>query len=81
MVKWLRGDEMLSTKTANVSKGVVRNVVNFPRLLREHLMMPLICEVSNTNLTVPVTKNILIDLNCKCALPSQAGILMDKYLQ
>lgn len=69
-VKWYRGDALLTTaspsKTAAVSKSVVRNVASFPRLLREHLMMPLTCEASNTNnLTVPVTKTVLIDLNRK----------------
>lgn len=70
-VKWYRGDALLTTaspsKTSAVStKSVVRNVASFPRLLREHLMMPLTCEASNTNnLTVPVTKTVLIDLNRK----------------
>lgn len=69
IVKWYRGDALLTdspSKTAAVSKSVVRNVASFPRLLREHLMMPLTCEASNNNnLTVPVTKTVLIDLNRK----------------
>ena len=66
-VKWWRGDALLSEKTVSVSKSTARNVAIFSRLLREHLMMPLTCETSNTNLTVPVTKTILIDLNRMCA--------------
>ena len=65
-VKWWRGDTMISDNTiTTTSKSVVKNVIQFPKVLREHLMMPLTCESSNTNLTVPVTKTILIDLNCK----------------
>lgn len=64
-LKWWKGDQMLSEQTVNVRKGLVRNVITFKKVLREHLMMPLTCESSNTNLTVPVTKTILIDLNCK----------------
>ena len=53
------------TTTLKSSMFIVKNVITFKKMLREHLMMPLTCESINTNLTVPVTKTILIDLNCK----------------
>lgn len=87
IVKWYRGDALLTdsdshSKTAAVSKSVVRNVASFPRLLREHLMMPLTCEASNNNnLTVPVTKTVLIDLNRKWTLPLLTLLIIKNALQ
>lgn len=70
-IKWWRGDELLSERVQAASKvqqQSVSNVLQFAQLQREHLMMPLTCEVSNTNLTSPVTRTILVDLNRKyCA--------------
>lgn len=58
-------DKETTTLKSSTTVFIVKNVITFKKMLREHLMMPLTCESINTNLTVPVTKTILIDLNCK----------------
>ncbi|KAH9522415.1 hypothetical protein DERF_005989 [Dermatophagoides farinae] len=72
-VRWWKGEQMIGNHSITVNNVdgnkatsiMVKNVIKFDKVLREHLMMPLTCESTNTNLTVPVTKTILIDLNLK----------------
>lgn len=72
-VRWWKGEQMIGNHSITVNNVdgnkatpiMVKNVIKFDKVLREHLMMPLTCESTNTNLTVPVTKTILIDLNRK----------------
>lgn len=76
-VRWWKGEQLINDgddgdiSVSNViidnnkSLIIVKNVIKFKKMLRKHLMMPITCESMNTNLTVPITKTILIDLNCK----------------
>ena len=66
-LRWFRGDVLLTNRSIalNSERRSVRSSVSFDRLGRDHLMMPLTCESSNSNLTVPLTKTILVDLNCE----------------
>lgn len=64
-LKWWHSGKLLSDRCTNPSRGIVENVITFDRIQRDHLMMSLTCESSNTNLTVPISKTILIDLNRK----------------
>ncbi|OTF83693.1 Immunoglobulin domain containing protein, partial [Euroglyphus maynei] len=79
-VRWWKGEQLINDGDGdddgdisvsnviidnNKSLIIVKNVIKFKKMLRKHLMMPITCESMNTNLTVPITKTILIDLNCK----------------
>ncbi len=65
MVKWWRGSVLVDESYFTTPKGVIRNVIQLPKLTRDDLMMVLTCQASNTNLTVPASQTIAIDLNRK----------------
>ncbi|XP_054168583.1 synaptogenesis protein syg-2-like [Oppia nitens] len=64
-VKWWRGSALSDESYYTTPKGLIRNVIHIPKLTRDDLMMVLTCQASNTNLTVPATQTIAIDLNLK----------------
>lgn len=45
--------------------GVVVNHLNYPNIGRQHLNARLVCVASNTNLTPPNNKVVILDVNCK----------------
>ena len=54
-------DETFSQTT----QGYVRNELVLPKLHRSDLLVTYTCQAVNTNLTVPVSSSITIDINCK----------------
>ncbi|KAI2803229.1 hypothetical protein BLOT_007352 [Blomia tropicalis] len=71
-IKWWHGDALLTDKSVIIGKSTVRGMATFEHLQRQHLMMPLTCEATNTNLTMALTKTVLIDLNLK---PTEVRII------
>ncbi|CAG2115320.1 unnamed protein product, partial [Medioppia subpectinata] len=65
VVKWWRGSSIADESYFTTPKGLIRNVIQLPKLSRDDLMMVLTCQASNTNLTVPASQTIAIDLNLK----------------
>ncbi|CAG2113822.1 unnamed protein product, partial [Medioppia subpectinata] len=76
VVKWWRGSTIADESYYTTPKGFIRNVIQLPRLSRDDLMTVLTCQASNTNLTVPASQTIAIDLNLK---PKEVRILTPVY--
>uniref|UniRef100_T1JJT1 Ig-like domain-containing protein n=1 Tax=Strigamia maritima TaxID=126957 RepID=T1JJT1_STRMM len=64
-VTWWRASKLLQESSEVSSSGKVRSDLILPRLSRNDLNSNLTCQASNTNLTVPVSKIIMLDLNCE----------------
>ncbi|CAG2165676.1 unnamed protein product, partial [Oppiella nova] len=76
VVKWWRGSTIADESYFTTPKGFIRNVIQLPKLSRDDLMTVLTCQASNTNLTVPASQTIAIDLNLK---PKEVRILTPVY--
>lgn len=63
VVTWWRGSALVDDTFYTTPKGAISNVLTLPKLARDDLMMVLTCQASNTNLTVPASQTIAIDLN------------------
>lgn len=59
--------------------GVVVNHLNYPNIGRQHLNARLVCVASNTNLTPPNNKVVILDVNCKYTKATYLFISMLKY--
>ncbi|XP_067138004.1 neural cell adhesion molecule 2-like isoform X2 [Centruroides vittatus] len=64
-VTWWRGSTLLDDSYKPTVKGVVRNELTLKNLQRSFLMEVFSCQASNTNLTVPKTSSVILDLNLK----------------
>lgn len=64
-VTWWRGSTLLDDNYKPTVKGVVRNELTLKNLRRSFLMEVFSCQASNTNLTVPKTSSVILDLNLK----------------
>ncbi|GBN30679.1 hypothetical protein AVEN_78066-1 [Araneus ventricosus] len=62
-VKWWRDAELLDDSYYITPQGFARNELLLPSLKRADLMTQLTCQVSNSNLTAPVTSSVIIDMN------------------
>ncbi|XP_042912994.1 protein turtle homolog B isoform X2 [Parasteatoda tepidariorum] len=65
IVTWWRESVLVDDSYSQTSQGYVRNELALPKLHRNDLMMTYSCQAANTNLTVPVTASITIDINLK----------------
>ncbi|KAI2803228.1 hypothetical protein BLOT_007351, partial [Blomia tropicalis] len=65
VVHWWRGSNLIDSDYLIVNKTIVRNVLSLANLTRDDLLMTLTCQAYNTNLTVPVTRTITLDLHLK----------------
>lgn len=66
MVYWWKGQQVIDTDYFIVNGSIARNVLLMSNISRDDLLVSLTCQAYNTNLTVPVSKTITLDLNCKC---------------
>lgn len=64
-VRWLKGAELLDDTYYVTPQGFARNEIHIHKLLRTDLLSTFTCEVSNSNLTAPVTSAVSLDMNRK----------------
>ncbi|KAG8175986.1 hypothetical protein JTE90_009862 [Oedothorax gibbosus] len=64
-VRWWRDAELLDDSYYITPQGFARNELLLASLKRIDLMTRLTCQVSNSNLTAPVTSSVIIDMNLK----------------
>ncbi|GIY71456.1 uncharacterized protein CDAR_188751 [Caerostris darwini] len=64
-VCWLRNAELLDDSYYITPQGFPRNELLLSSLKRTDLMSSLTCQVSNSNLSAPVTSTVVIDMNLK----------------
>lgn len=64
-VTWWKGNILIDDSYNVTPQEVVRNEVLLVDLQRSDLLVDIICQASNTNLTKPRTAIIMIDLNRK----------------
>ncbi|GIY83882.1 uncharacterized protein CEXT_573101 [Caerostris extrusa] len=65
-VKWWRDAELLDDSYYITPQGFARNELLLSSLKRADLMTSLTCQVSNSNLSAPVTSTVIIDMNREC---------------
>lgn len=67
-----------------IAGGRTINHLTFPNVGRQHLKARLICQATNNNLVPPVTKVVILDINCKylvCERNKQSVKGEDKYCE
>ncbi|XP_076325303.1 protein turtle-like isoform X2 [Tachypleus tridentatus] len=64
-VTWWRNSVLLDNNYSITTRGVARNALLIKRLHRDHFMSLLTCQASNTNLSLPISKSVTLDLNLK----------------
>lgn len=64
-VTWWRESTLVDDTFTRVERGLVINELLVANLKREDLMSVYTCQASNTNLTVPISTYVTIDLNLK----------------
>ncbi|PRD25487.1 UNVERIFIED_CONTAM: hypothetical protein NCL1_40780 [Trichonephila clavipes] len=62
---WWRESVLLDDSYEVSPEGVVRNEIEITSLQRHDLMAVFTCQASNNNITVPVSKYVTVDMNCK----------------
>lgn len=65
IVTWWRESILVDETYSQTTQGYVRNELVLPKLHRSDLLVTYTCQAVNTNLTVPVSSSITIDINCK----------------
>lgn len=65
IVTWWRESILVDETYSQTSQGYVRNELVLPKLHRNDLLMSYSCQAVNTNLTVPVSASVTIDINCE----------------
>ncbi|KAB7496028.1 Hemicentin-2 [Armadillidium nasatum] len=61
-VTWWHEGSLLDDGSEVKSDGVIRNTLHMPKLTRADLLKTITCQAVNSNLTVPLTKSVTIDL-------------------
>lgn len=64
-VIWYLENTVIDDSYEQRSDGLTVNSLSFPNVGRQHLNARLICQASNTNLTPPTSKVLILDVNCK----------------
>ncbi|XP_054716331.1 nephrin-like isoform X1 [Uloborus diversus] len=62
-LSWWKGSTLLDNSFTTLGRGLVINELLLLDLQREDLLTMLTCQASNTNLTVPVSSSVTIDLS------------------
>ncbi|KAA0200557.1 hypothetical protein HAZT_HAZT004479 [Hyalella azteca] len=62
-VVWRLGSHVVDSSWEWPRPGLATNTLTIPELQREHLHASLVCEAHNTNLTIPVTTIVTIEMN------------------
>ncbi|KFM57434.1 Nephrin, partial [Stegodyphus mimosarum] len=60
-----RESVLVDESFSQTSQGYVRNELVLPKLHRSDLLISYTCQATNTNLTVPVSASVTIDINLK----------------
>ncbi|XP_071039068.1 nephrin isoform X4 [Parasteatoda tepidariorum] len=72
VLTWWKGSTLLDDSYTPVGRGLVKNELLLLDLQREDLLTTLTCQASNTNLTIPVSSSVTIDLSLS---PQEVHIL------
>lgn len=64
-VTWWRENRLLDATSESTIKGRVRNTIRLPNLSRSDLGMNLTCLASNSNVSIPTSTTVTVDLKCK----------------
>lgn len=62
---WWKGSILLDDTYTHTARGYVRNQIIFRKLQREDLLSDLTCQARNTNLSVPKSTFVTLDINLK----------------
>ncbi|KAG8181047.1 hypothetical protein JTE90_029399 [Oedothorax gibbosus] len=63
VLSWWKGSTLLDDSYTPLGRGLVKNELVLINLQREDLLATLSCQASNTNLTIPVSSSVTIDLS------------------
>lgn len=63
-VTWYLDNSVIDESFEN-QNGVTLNHLTYPNIGRQHVNARLICMATNTNLTPPNSKIVILDINCK----------------
>ncbi|XP_067137950.1 synaptogenesis protein syg-2-like isoform X2 [Centruroides vittatus] len=64
-VTWWRESTQIDDSYSRIERGLVINELLVTNLKRDDLLSVYMCQASNTNLTVPISTSVTIDLNLK----------------
>ncbi|KAF4521863.1 hypothetical protein B566_EDAN003739 [Ephemera danica] len=64
-LKWFLENTLIDDSFEYRSGDLTINRLSFPSVGRQHLNSRLICQASNTNLTIPAAKVVILDINLK----------------
>lgn len=64
-VTWYLENTVIDESFETRKDGITVNHLSYPNIGRQHLNARLVCVASNTNLTPPNNKAVILDVNCK----------------
>jgi hypothetical protein len=64
-VTWYLENTVIDESFETRKDGITVNHLSYPNIGRQHLNARLVCVASNTNLTPPTNKAVILDVNCK----------------
>ena len=67
-VTWYLENTVIDESFETRKDGITVNHLSYPNIGRQHLNSRLVCVASNTNLTPPNNKAVILDVNCKLFL-------------
>jgi len=65
-VMWYFNDKVLDDTYTQEHDDITINRLDVPRVTRDFLRTRLICKASNTPLMMPLTSEVILDVNCEC---------------
>jgi hypothetical protein len=69
-VTWYLENTVIDESFETRKDGITVNHLSYPNIGRQHLNARLVCVASNTNLTPPNNKAVILDVNCKLSFDS-----------
>lgn len=80
-VTWYLDNTVIDETFEHRPDGKTVNHLSYPNIGRQHVNARLVCMASNTNLTPPSNKVVILDVNRKCcAQPQMGGIMIRRAL-
>lgn len=64
-VTWYLENTVIDESFETRKDGITVNHLSYPNIGRQHLNARLVCVASNTNLTPPNSKAVILDVNCE----------------